>query len=218
MKAALSVICTDWKESVSHNDTPALPVLGVPEGPYLDQASPDALTAFEDTLLILKNAGYTIKRISAFVDLDTIILHHQNMISAEMAEVHSEWFDTYEDLYRPRTAALIREGRTVSSEKLKKGRQSRQTVRTRLGEMIRDKSIDLLISPAATGTAPEGISSTGNPAMNLPWTHAGVPTITIPSGHDGNGLPYGLQITGRFLEDESLLFRAEEVERTLTNQ
>jgi len=47
--------------------------------------------------------------------------------------------------------------------------------------------------------------------MNLPWTHAGLPSITLPAGRAGNGLPLGLQLVGRFGEDEALLGWAQRV-------
>ena len=51
--------------------------------------------------------------------------------------------------------------------------------------------------------------------MNLPWTQAGFPALTIPCGLDDGGLPYGLQMVGRFYEDERLLAWAEVIERSL---
>jgi Asp-tRNA(Asn)/Glu-tRNA(Gln) amidotransferase A subunit family amidase len=41
--------------------------------------------------------------------------------------------------------------------------------------------------------------------MNLPWTQAGLPVVTLPSGLSKEGLPLGLQIIGRWMEDEKLL-------------
>jgi Asp-tRNA(Asn)/Glu-tRNA(Gln) amidotransferase A subunit family amidase len=41
--------------------------------------------------------------------------------------------------------------------------------------------------------------------MNLPWTHAGMPAISLPAGYAANGLPLGLQCVGAFMADESLL-------------
>ena len=64
--------------------------------------------------------------------------------------------------------------------------------------------IDLWVCPPAPGPAPEGLDSTGDPAMNLPWTHAGLPAITLPAGRVA-GLPVGLQGVARATADERLL-------------
>ena len=47
--------------------------------------------------------------------------------------------------------------------------------------------------------------------MNLPWTHAGMPAVTLPAGRASNGLPLGIQLVARFGEDEKLLAWAELV-------
>ncbi|MFB6255591.1 MAG: amidase, partial [Haloplanus sp.] len=57
---------------------------------------------------------------------------------------------------------------------------------------------------AAPGPAPEGTDDTGDPVMNLPWTNAGVPVLTVPCGRVGD-LPLGLQVVAPFGDDESLL-------------
>ena len=70
---------------------------------------------------------------------------------------------------------------------------------------MHEEGIDLWASPAAKGPAPEGIKATGSPDMNLPWTHAGVPAVTLPMGRAENGLPLGLQLAASFGADEYLL-------------
>jgi Asp-tRNA(Asn)/Glu-tRNA(Gln) amidotransferase A subunit family amidase len=50
--------------------------------------------------------------------------------------------------------------------------------------------------------------------MNLPWTHAGLPTLSLPAG-EHEGLPLGLQVVGRFDDDERLLAWAETLEPAL---
>jgi len=67
-----------------------------------------------------------------------------------------------------------------------------------------EQTIDLWVCPSAPGPAPEGIQSTGDPKMNLPWTHAGMPVITLPAGRAENGLPLGLQFVAPFGADEYL--------------
>ena len=50
--------------------------------------------------------------------------------------------------------------------------------------------------------------------MNLPWTHAGMPSLTVPAGAI-EGLPLGLQVAARFGQDERLLAWAAEMEVAL---
>lgn len=75
--------------------------------------------------------------------------------------------------------------------------------------------IDLWLSPSAVGSAPRGLESTGDPAMNLPWTQAGLPALNLPSGLGVDGLPVGLQLTGKPNQDEAVLGWAGDMERLL---
>ena len=79
-------------------------------------------------------------------------------------------------------------------------------------------SIDLWLCPAAVGSAPAGLDSTGDPVMNLPWTHLGLPTLTLPAGGAANGLPLGLQVVGTWMADEKLLAWASGIELELTSR
>ena len=54
--------------------------------------------------------------------------------------------------------------------------------------------------------------------MNLPWTHAGLPVVSLPSGVSASGLPLGLQLTGRFMEDETLMHCARLVSDVLSRE
>jgi Asp-tRNA(Asn)/Glu-tRNA(Gln) amidotransferase A subunit family amidase len=53
--------------------------------------------------------------------------------------------------------------------------------------------------------------------MNLPWTNAGLPTLTIPTGFSQSGLPLALQLTGRWQGDEALLAHGKVIEELATN-
>ena len=202
-----SLLCQGWQASKLER----LPVLGVPDGSYLAQATPEALAAFERQLVKLQKAGYTVQRIPSMNDIEAINRRHTRLVFAEMAQVHHIWFARYEALYRPRTAAAIREGQQVSEAELAICRASREQLRTELETVIRQEEVDLWISPAAPGPAPEGIASTGSPLINLPWTHAGMPAMTLPCDHAPNGLPLGLQFVAATMADEKLLAWAEKL-------
>jgi Asp-tRNA(Asn)/Glu-tRNA(Gln) amidotransferase A subunit family amidase len=75
--------------------------------------------------------------------------------------------------------------------------------------------LDVWISPAAPGAAPEGLDYTGDAIMNLPWTHAGLPTLSLPAGKNAEGLPLALQVTARWYADEELLAWCADLEEAL---
>ncbi|MEZ4558243.1 MAG: hypothetical protein R2851_10445 [Caldilineaceae bacterium] len=99
----------------------------------------------------------------------------------------------------------------MSDEELDDLRTSCGRVRDQLQAQMADAGIDLWICPPAPGPRPEGIHATGDPNMNLPWTHAGMPAVTIPAGRrDGSSL--GLQLVAPFGQDELLLAYAAMLE------
>jgi len=207
------VLCRNWqnRETQAHNR----PVLGVPDGPYLEQADAKALTVFERQLAQLERAGYTVRHVPAMPDIAAIIERHNLLVAAEMARGHRDWFAQYEPLYRPLTAQAIRRGQSVSEEELTTCRAGRALLRSQLATLMSEAGIDLWVCPATPGPAPFGLSSTGNSNMNVPWTHAGMPAITLPAGLSANGLPLGLQLVATTMADEKLVAWAQQLARNL---
>ena len=200
MKLAASVVCDAWEPTTPDGD----PTLGVPEGPYLRSASDRALANFEARLERLGGAGYGIERVRLFENFEETDEQRTRVHEAELAMNHGEWFEEYESLYRALSAEEIRRGLDVTVAELLEGRRAIERRRPTLEEVMTDHGIDVWVSPAAPDTAPEGITSTGNPVMNRPWTDSGMPTVTLPAGTIA-GLPMGLQCTTRFMEGERLL-------------
>lgn len=210
-RAAGPVLYADWHSTTSSDK----PVLGAVKGSYFDQADPVAKMHFESHLSRLADAGYTISRVDPFEDIATVNRRHQRLVAAEMAISHSDWYPEYRDQYAPETAELIENGRDQPISVLADARRHRHTLRARLHEQLEAAGLDLFVSPAAPGPAPAGLSSTGDPIMNLPWTHAGLPTVVLPASRTEESLPMGLQCTARYGEDEQLLADAIKLQRAV---
>ena len=206
-----SLLCEDWTGEMGRRGAGEMG-LGIPEGAYLERTSEEGLAHFRETIARLVTAGFTVKPVAAMADFEEIYDRHQLLVAAEAARVHTQWFAQYGDVYHRKTADLIRRGQGVSDRALMEVRNGRLQLRQQLMALMDEHGLDCWLSPPAPGSAPAGLDSTGDPVMNLPWTHAGLPTLTIPAGVSGAGLPLGLQITGRWYDDESMMQAALIIE------
>jgi Asp-tRNA(Asn)/Glu-tRNA(Gln) amidotransferase A subunit family amidase len=64
---------------------------------------------------------------------------------------------------------------------------------------------DAILTPAALGTAPRGLSATGDPSFCTIWTLLGMPAISVPAMHGADGMPLGVQLVGRRNFDARLM-------------
>ena len=74
------------------------------------------------------------------------------------------------------------------------------------------KEVDFIISPTTPNTAfrlgekiEDPLSMYLNDIYTASVNLAGIPAISIPSGKDRNGLPFGIQVMGRKFDEEGLL-------------
>lgn len=208
-KKVASVLIGDWRLETAGRK----PILGIPEGPYLDCASDYALTCFNDLCQSLTDAGYDLRRVRVMDDFQEIRDRHDAIMSYEAAQVHEEWFKKYENLYSPKFSDLIRRGQSITNYQLQL--LARDAFREQITKTMNENQIDLWLCPPTIGPAPKGLDSTGDPVMCLPWTQIGFPAINIPTTKNDEGLPMGLQLVGKWNADESLLSWAEDIEKVV---
>lgn len=64
---------------------------------------------------------------------------------------------------------------------------------------------DAILSLAAPGVAPAGLTYTGDASFCAPWTFLGLPAITLPTGCTNGGLPMGMQLVGHAFGETELI-------------
>jgi len=211
-RIAAEVLAPEWE--APEEEAGGKPVVGVPHDNYLSQADEAMVSAFERSLDGLANAGYELRRTDALADIEAINERHQELVAAEAALTHDALYEQYGEQYGDGTVELLEDGREVRVGRLIDARNARRGLRNELAEVMDETGVDVWAGPAAPGPAPAGIDDTGDPVMNLPWTHAGLPTVGLPAG-EIDGLPVGVQFAGRFGADERLLAWAESIEPLL---
>jgi Asp-tRNA(Asn)/Glu-tRNA(Gln) amidotransferase A subunit family amidase len=211
-RIAADVLAPEWEDP--EGEPGGTPVIGVPHENYLSQADEAMVAQFERKLDELASAGYEIRRTDALGDIEPVNERHRDMVAAEAALEHAALYEEYGDHYGDGTVELLEDGREVDVGRLADARNGRRTLRADLTRRMDETAVDVWAAPAAPGPAPEGIDTTGDPVMNLPWTHAGLPTVGLPAGELG-GLPVGIQFAGRFGADEQLLAWAASLQGAL---
>ncbi len=201
-RLAASTLYEHWRSEPSR--TLEEPTLGVPEGPYLEQAEEVGRERYRDHVDRLERAGYEVRRVALLGDIEAVNRRHDRLVAAETALSHADWFAEYGERYAEATVELIREGHDVGVEGLCDARVGRRALRESVERTMDAEGVDVWLCPGAPGPAPEGIGDTGDPVMNLPWTHCGLPAVSLPAG-TANDLPLGLQCVARYGADERLL-------------
>ena len=74
---------------------------------------------------------------------------------------------------------------------------------------------DALLSPSAPAPAPAGLGWTGDAWNCAPWSFAGVPSVSLPSGVAASGLPLAIQLVQAADADARLLATARWCEDVL---
>ena len=199
---AAEVLVEDWNPRPDRKPL----ICGIPHDAYLKRADEETLNRYQRTCKNLKRVGVGIRQTDALKNLDEIVEKNDRLCDAEFAYVHAQWYGAYADLYSEGNKEAILRGKAVNSDALEDCRDHRETTRAQLVSIMKQENLTAFMAPAATGPAPEGLLSTGDWVMNLPWTHSGLPVVTLPAGLSETLLPLGIQFIGGWMMDERLLY------------
>lgn len=184
--------------------------VGVVRDFFYDNATSEAKLLNDSLANKLAAAGFEVEeaRLPASFELAHATL--KTILRCETASVHEQLFPAHPEGYGEKIRALIETGMLVSAGDYLRARRLRRRYQREMAALFRH--FDVLMTPAARGTAPEGIGTTGDPVMNGPWSLADFPTMTLPHALGSNGLPIGVQLSCPPLHDWLLLEIARAVE------
>ncbi len=163
----------------------------------LDAASREGLEEVVDAL------GNRVSEIQGGPAFDSAWEALATVNSAEMATWYGPIFERAADHFEPVAAEMMERGAAVRAPDYINAMASRPLINGILEEYFLE--YDAIVTPAATGEAPRGLDSTGDPMFSTPWTFCGVPAITLPVLQGASGLPVGVQLVSRAGDDARLL-------------
>ncbi|HEY2926450.1 amidase [Piscinibacter sp.] len=189
------------------------PAIGVTLTSLASQASADMVAALAAGATRLSAAGAAVRDAAWPTAFDTLFDAQRVVQSFETARALApEWQYRREQLSAA-LAAFLDDGRRIDGSVYADALAAAGRARAALETLF--ESFDVLLAPAATGAAPQGLSSTGDPLFSRPWQLLGCPCVSLPAARDALGLPLGLQVIARPGEDEQLLAAAAWIEARL---
>jgi Asp-tRNA(Asn)/Glu-tRNA(Gln) amidotransferase A subunit family amidase len=184
--------------AVQRESPPASPHFAFVRTPVWDKATQESQAAFEELAAALGPA-------MALVDLSAPFAEawqaHRIVMATEMAHNLAPLVARGEPSEVMRS--LLAEGKRTHAVEYLDALDKASRYAASLAEIF--DQYDAVITPAAPGIAPKGLSATGDPAFCTLWTLTGLPALSLPLLAGEGGLPIGVQLVGGPGRDARLL-------------
>jgi Asp-tRNA(Asn)/Glu-tRNA(Gln) amidotransferase A subunit family amidase len=175
------------------------------KSPAWPQADPKMRTAFEAFAAALGARAEVIDT-PLPPEFDGSLRLQRIIQLADIARNYGPIADAKPDQVSETLKAAIVEGRTYSAADYAAALAEREQLYDALDPIIGNH--DAILTPAAPGPAPHGLTSTGSAMFNALWTYLGMPCISLPL-LEVDGLPVGVQLTCGRGGDPELLRAAD---------
>jgi Asp-tRNA(Asn)/Glu-tRNA(Gln) amidotransferase A subunit family amidase len=151
---------------------------------------------------LTQRLGKQVQEVSLDITTARGVAAARTVQSVELAAYYGPLLDRGPGLLSKGLAQRIEEGRRVTGSTYVDALNARAAHYRTVEEVIAEYGT--LLTPAAPGPAPRGLTSTGNPVFCSFWTYLGVPTVSLPL-LQAEDLPIGVQLVGMRRDDGRLL-------------
>jgi aspartyl-tRNA(Asn)/glutamyl-tRNA(Gln) amidotransferase subunit A len=196
--------------------------VGVPREHFFQNTSPEVADLTRAAIRVLGDLGASVREVS--LPLAGVSTYAANVLSrAEGAAYHEHWLRTRRADYSPDIRDRLETGFFISAVDYIKAQQIRTLVQRQFNGVMEE--VDLLAMPTtpipAHPIGPEPILPPGSDqegmlsmvVLTRPHNVAGLPAISVPCGFTAEGLPVGLQLGGRALDEATVLRAAHAYQR-----
>jgi Asp-tRNA(Asn)/Glu-tRNA(Gln) amidotransferase A subunit family amidase len=179
----------------------------------VERALPETAQHLDEVARRLAAAGAHVTDVTLPPSFAGIHDSGQVVMRSEAAAYHAPNFPRLADEYPPKLREALHQGRELRATDFLAAQAHRRRFREEMAPLALRH--DALLTPTAPGAATRGLDSTGDPYFCAPWSHAGMPSIALPSGMAREGLPLSAQLVGGQFSEARLLAAAAWVEEVL---
>jgi Asp-tRNA(Asn)/Glu-tRNA(Gln) amidotransferase A subunit family amidase len=187
--------------ALAAEEPPIPPMFAFIKTPHWERAEGDTREAFAE---LVEALGAQVEEVELVPSAAEGWEWHGTIMAAEMAaNLEREW-RAGKDRLSHQLRSLIERGNEVRAVDYQRAVRSIAPALASFDELFMER-YDAILTPAALGTAPKGLGSTGDPSFCSLWTLLGMPAISVPLMRGANGLPLGVQLVGRRNFDARLM-------------
>ena len=195
---------------------PAAPRIAVARTHLWPKASPAMQQAVETAARIAAAAGAKVADLELSPIVEDAYEAQFTIQDYENIRALAFEYERHRDRLDPLLRTQLDRAVAISADEYDAARRLASRARQLLADAMADH--DVILTPSAPGAAPHGFATTGDPMFNRLWTLMGAPCINVTGMNDGDSLPLGIQIVGRFGRDHAALEAALFVERAIAKK
>ena len=194
--------------------------VGVLRRVYVDVlfVDPSAIAAFESALAALEAGGAEVDEVDV-PEWDILDEACLPIFMTEAFVYHRRDLADHWDDYGSFTRQMITSALFYTAADHVQARRVRRFVASKVDGILSE--VDVIATPTAGAGAPpvenlDFATALTLPVFTAPWNALGLPTVSVPCGFTGDGLPVGLQLAGRRF-DETTVLRVADGFQALTD-
>jgi Asp-tRNA(Asn)/Glu-tRNA(Gln) amidotransferase A subunit family amidase len=185
--------------------------IGIHSQVFAGEPEPASAAALQRFEALAGGAGAVLVPHDGPVALAEAYQAHGPLQDYEATQALAWEYAVHRDALPPKLRAYLDTARATTPEQYDEARRlsrrSRDAARAFFAE------VDVVVTYAAPGEAPDTLGSTGDSRFNRLWTLLGVPCVTVPLMRGPRGLPASIQIIGGFGRDEHVIAVAKGLEK-----
>ncbi|MGV9284984.1 amidase [Streptomyces sp. NPDC003730] len=198
--------------------------VGVPRNYYFDHVEAEVETAVRGAIDRLEALGARLVEVE--IPMTRYLQATQwGLMVPEATAYHERTLRTAPELYQAGVRILLEAGELMGAGDYLRAQRARTLMRREWAALLR--KVDLIAAPTVPATAAragqetitwadgttEGVSD-AYVRLSSPANITGIPSLSLPVGHDTRGLPIGMQLLGPPLGERVLLRAGHAYERT----
>src|SRR3981189_2965633 len=189
--------------------------IGVPAAFYVDDLDADTARILDETVATLKREGAQIVSVE-LPEQRQLTAACQFVFAVEAAAFHKRWMIERPQDYAPQVLMRLQNGLAMPAVSYLEAMRWRGPALA--AHLAATAGVDAVLAPVAPAAAPTiAESDVGNSPdaeamiqrltrFTRPVNYLGLPSLSIPAGFTGKGLPVGMQLVGRWF-DQAILVR-----------